>query len=55
MFVHWFWNFCNISCVKHIPDDGHKSGRNMYMDETYCVCISIKDLLNVCRHLLVSS
>jgi len=25
------WSFCNI------PDDGHKSGRNMYMLEVYYV------------------
>jgi hypothetical protein len=30
LFVNWFKKvFCNISYVRHYPEDGHTSGRNM--------------------------
>jgi len=36
--VRWFTHFCNIKVyptfVMHLPDDGHKSGQNMY---TVCI------------------
>jgi len=31
------FTFCNISYVLLLPEDGHKSGQNMYMQEGYCI------------------
>jgi hypothetical protein len=34
--VHWLKNFCNISFVKQLSEDGHKGGWNMY--KAYYMC-----------------
>ena len=38
-FVHWFKNTCSTSFLMHFPEDGHLSGRKMY------VCNAIQDTL----------
>ena len=34
-FVQWFKKFCNLSFLRHPPEDGDNCGRNTY--EAYCL------------------